>query len=88
MPIRLFYDQWPQYNRRLIDVVAQMSVGQLELRPDPTRAPVWAIVGHVAGARVVLAMRRDRRAWRRDDTLCRSGRTRLGGRRGQATRRR
>jgi uncharacterized damage-inducible protein DinB len=52
MPIRLFYDQWPQYNRRLVDVVAQMSVGQLELRPDPTRAPVWAIVGHVAGARV------------------------------------
>lgn len=52
MPMRLFYDQWPRYNRRLTDVVAKMSVGQLELRPDPTRAPVWAIVGHVAGARV------------------------------------
>ncbi len=52
MSIRLFYDQWPQYNKRLTDVVARMSVGPLALRPDATRAPVWAIVGHIAGVRV------------------------------------
>ena len=52
MSIRLFYDQWPQYNQRLVDVVVEMSPEQLALRPDPTRAPVWAIVAHIAGARV------------------------------------
>lgn len=52
MSIHLFYDRWPQYNKRLTDVVARMSGGQLALRPDPTRAPVWAIVGHIAGVRV------------------------------------
>jgi uncharacterized damage-inducible protein DinB len=29
-----------------------MSVASLALRPDPSRAPVWAIVGHVAVVRV------------------------------------
>jgi uncharacterized damage-inducible protein DinB len=29
-----------------------MSVGALELRLDPTRVPVWAIVGHIAAVRV------------------------------------
>jgi hypothetical protein len=29
-----------------------MSPDELALRPDPTRAPVWAIVAHIAGARV------------------------------------
>ena len=52
MSIRPFYDQWPQYNQRLIDVVVEMSPEQLALRPEVTRAPVWAIVAHIAGARV------------------------------------
>ena len=52
MSIHLFYDQWPRYNQRLTDVVARMSGEPLALRPDPTRAPVWAIVGHIAGVRV------------------------------------
>jgi uncharacterized damage-inducible protein DinB len=52
MSARLFYDQWPQYNKRLTDVVARMSVASLALRPDPGRAPAWAIVGHIAGVRV------------------------------------
>ena len=29
-----------------------MSSDVLALRPDPTRAPVWAIVAHIAGVRV------------------------------------
>jgi len=52
MSIRLFYDQWPQYNRRLTDVVVEMSPDVLGLRPDPTRAPIWAIVAHIAVVRV------------------------------------
>jgi hypothetical protein len=52
MSIRLFYDHWPQYQRRLVDVVAEMSSDERALRPDPTRAPVWAIVAHIAGTRV------------------------------------
>jgi uncharacterized damage-inducible protein DinB len=52
MSIRLFYDQWPQYNRRLTDVIAGMSPEQLALRPDPQRSPVWATAAHTAGVRV------------------------------------
>ena len=52
MSIRLFYDHWPQYHQRLVAVVTEMSSDELALRPDPTRAPVWAIVAHIAGARV------------------------------------
>jgi uncharacterized damage-inducible protein DinB len=50
--IRPFYDRWPQYNRRLTDVVAAMSDAQLAIRPAPDRWPIWATVGHTAGARV------------------------------------
>ena len=50
--IRPFYDLWPQYNRRLRDVVAAMSDDQLAIRPDPERWPIWATVGHTAGVRV------------------------------------
>jgi uncharacterized damage-inducible protein DinB len=52
MPIRLFYDRWPQYNRRLTDIVGAMSDEQLAIRPAPDRWPIWATVGHTAGARV------------------------------------
>jgi len=52
MSIRLFYDHWPQYHQRLVDVVADMSPDELDLRPDPSRAPVWAIAAHIAVARV------------------------------------
>jgi uncharacterized damage-inducible protein DinB len=52
MPIRPFYDRWPQYNRRLTEVVAALSEEQLAIRPDPDRWPIWATVGHTAAARV------------------------------------
>ena len=52
MSVRLFYDHWPQYNRRLRDVVAAMSTEQLATRPSPDLFPIWAIVGHTAGTRV------------------------------------
>ena len=50
--IRLPYDMWPQYNRRLRDVVAGMTDEQLAIRPSADGSPIWATVGHTAGARV------------------------------------
>lgn len=50
--IRPYYDQWPQYNRRLAEVVGGMTDAQLALRPAPDRWPIWATVGHTAGVRV------------------------------------
>jgi len=52
MSIRLFYDRWPQYNRRLTEIVGAMSDEQLAIRPAPDGSPIWATVGHTAGARV------------------------------------
>ena len=52
MSIRSFYDQWPQYNRRMVEVIGVMSDEQLAHRPAPDRFPIWATVGHTAGARV------------------------------------
>jgi uncharacterized damage-inducible protein DinB len=52
MPIRPFYDRWPQYNRRLTEVVGAMSDEQLAIRPAAERWPIWATVGHTAGTRV------------------------------------
>ena len=52
MSIRAFYDMWPQYNRRLREVIAAMTDEQLAVRPSAERWPIWATVGHTAAARV------------------------------------
>lgn len=52
MSIHPFYDRWPQYNRRLTEIVGAMSDEQLAIRPGPDRWPIWATVGHTAGVRV------------------------------------
>jgi uncharacterized damage-inducible protein DinB len=52
MSLRPFYDRWPQYNQRLVDVIRVMSDEQLAVRPAPDRWPVWATVAHTAAARV------------------------------------
>jgi uncharacterized damage-inducible protein DinB len=52
MSIRAFYDQWPQYNRRMVEVVAPMTDEQLGLSHVAGGWPIWATVGHTAGARV------------------------------------
>jgi uncharacterized damage-inducible protein DinB len=52
MSIRAFYDQWPTYNRRLVEVVGAMSPEQLAIRHGPELWPMWATVGHTAGMRV------------------------------------
>jgi uncharacterized damage-inducible protein DinB len=52
MSIRLFYDKWPQYNRRLRELVAPMSEEHLAITPGPDRWPIWATVGHTVAGRV------------------------------------
>jgi uncharacterized damage-inducible protein DinB len=43
---------WPQYNRRLREVVGAMSAEQLAIRPSADGLPIWATVGHSAMVRV------------------------------------
>ena len=50
--IRAAYEMWPQYNRRLRDVIATMTDAQLAIRPAPDLLPIWATVGHTAAMRV------------------------------------
>ena len=50
--IRPFYDMWPQYARRMREVIGAMSAEQLAIRPSADRWPIWATVSHTAGARV------------------------------------
>jgi uncharacterized damage-inducible protein DinB len=50
--IRSAYSMWPQYNRRLCEVVADMTDEQLAIRPSSELLPIWATVGHTAAMRV------------------------------------
>jgi uncharacterized damage-inducible protein DinB len=52
MSVRRFYDRWPQYSRRLTEVVGAMTDEQLAIRPSPELWPIWATVAHTAGVRV------------------------------------
>jgi uncharacterized damage-inducible protein DinB len=52
MTIRPAYSKWPEYNRRLRDVVAAMTDEQLAMRRTRERWPLWATVGHAACQRV------------------------------------
>src|SRR5438552_2474590 len=47
-----FYDGWRKAHRRLIDGVAKLSDDQLALRAAGSYWPIWALAGHLAGARV------------------------------------
>ena len=47
-----FYEGWQTYNERIVEVVRELSADQLQVRPAPERWPIWATVGHTAGARV------------------------------------
>jgi len=52
IPIRLAYAKWPDYNRRLRDVVARLDDSQLALQASPDAWPLWATLGHAACQRV------------------------------------
>ena len=49
---RSVYGMWPQYTRRMRDVIGSMTTEQLAIRPSPDGWPIWATVGHTAGMRV------------------------------------
>jgi len=50
--IRPAFSKWPDYNRRLRDVVAVLTAEQLATQPAPDRWPLWASIGHAACQRV------------------------------------
>jgi hypothetical protein len=50
--IRAAYSMWPQYNRRIRDLIADMTDEQLAIRPAPDQLPIWAEVSHTAAMRV------------------------------------
>jgi uncharacterized damage-inducible protein DinB len=50
--IRPAYSKWPEYNRRLRDVVAALTDDQLAIQPSLARWPLWATIGHLACQRV------------------------------------
>ncbi len=52
LTIRSAYGMWPQYNRRLRNVVAAMTDEQLAIQQSPDRWPIWATVAHSACQRV------------------------------------
>jgi len=47
-----FYEDWQIYNERIVEVVRDLSAEELNVRPAPEHWPMWATVGHTAGARV------------------------------------
>jgi uncharacterized damage-inducible protein DinB len=52
LTIRPAYSKWPEYNRRLRDVVRALTEEQLAAKPSPERWPLWATIGHTACQRV------------------------------------
>ena len=52
MSIRLYFDQWPTYNERIVEIARDMTDEQLAIRPAPSRWPIWATLAHTAGTRV------------------------------------
>jgi len=51
-PVDRFYEGWQIYNERIVEVVRDLSAEELETRPAPDGWPIWATLGHTAGARV------------------------------------
>ncbi len=50
--IRDAYPKWPEYDRRLRQVVASLTDAELAIQPSPERWPLWASIGHLACQRV------------------------------------
>lgn len=50
--IRPAFDMWPQYNRRLREVIGTMTDEQLAIRQAPGLWPIWATVAHTAEMRL------------------------------------
>ena len=46
------YQDWQIYNDRIVEVIRELSVEELQIRPAADQWPIWATVGHMAGMRV------------------------------------
>jgi len=46
------YEGWPRVQERLVARISQLSSDELALRASPDGWPVWALIAHLAGARV------------------------------------
>jgi hypothetical protein len=52
MTVAHIYEEWPRIQARLVKRLPQLGPAELELRASPDGWPIWAMVGHVVGARV------------------------------------
>lgn len=52
MSVASIYDGWPLVQSRLVDRLPRLSAEDLRLTASPDGWPVWAMVSHLAGARV------------------------------------
>ena len=46
------YEGWPRVQGHLVKRIPELSPEELGLRSSPNAWPLWAITGHIAGARV------------------------------------
>lgn len=47
-----FYEGWHQLNDRLVETIGSLSADELAWSSAPAMWPIWALAGHLAGARV------------------------------------
>ncbi|HEX9494353.1 MAG TPA: DinB family protein [Candidatus Limnocylindria bacterium] len=47
-----FYAGWRLLNDRLVETIGSLSADELAWTPAPRMWPIWALAGHMAGARV------------------------------------
>src|ERR1700730_3068658 len=52
MSVAPIFEGWQRVQARLIDRLPMLSPEQLQLRASPDGWPIWALVSHIAGARV------------------------------------
>lgn len=52
MTVAHIYEGWPRIQARLVKRLPQLGPAELQLRASPDGWPIWAMVGHVVGARV------------------------------------
>lgn len=52
MSVASMLEGWPRIQARLVDRLPKLGPEELQLSASPDGWPIWAIVGHLAGARV------------------------------------
>jgi hypothetical protein len=52
MSVELIFEGWQRVQARLVHGLPKLGPHELQLRASPDGWPIWAIVSHIAGARV------------------------------------